>query len=424
MNIGSTVKLKVKQEKFFYGWVIVFMGALGMFFSGPGQTFSVSIFINSYVNDFGWSRSLVSSLYSIATLIAGLLLPVIGRRVDIAGHRKMFVVVPLILSSACLWMSFVINPLMLVIGFIFIRLLGQGSMTLLAQTLIPKWFVMRRGTALSLMSLGLVVSSAFLPLLNNALIINNGIVFAWRTLAIMLLIIMVPLAWIFIKNKPEDIGLQPDGKSIEIKKETKNIEDETYEEQPWTLKEAKKTRAFWFMLFCMLIPSMINTGLTFHFVSILEEGGFSSTFAATILGTIALVQFPCTFVAGYICDKFKIHIIKSINYFLLLIAMLLIIFGSSEISFIVYGVLMGVFLAFDSVSTGVLWPNYFGVKHLGSIRGVTMTVIVLASSLGPLPFGFAFDMFQSYSQIIGIMLIFPLLGSIASFVSPKPMYEN
>ncbi len=81
-------------------------------------------------------------------------------------------------------------------------------------------------------------------------------------------------------------------------------------------------------------------------------------------------------------------------------------------------------MGFDSVSTGALWPNYFGKLHLGTIRGVAMTAIVAGSSLGPLPFGFFYDKFNSYGQIIGIMIIFPLLASVASFVSPPPKYNQ
>lgn len=81
-------------------------------------------------------------------------------------------------------------------------------------------------------------------------------------------------------------------------------------------------------------------------------------------------------------------------------------------------------MGFDTVSTGVLWPNYFGRKYLGSIRGFTMMAMVIGSSLGPLPFGFVFDLFNGYNEIILIMLIFPLLGSVASFLSPAPKYED
>jgi len=114
------------QTPFFYGWVIVLIAALGMFFSGPGQTFTMSVFIDAYIRDFGWSRSLISSLYSFATLLSGLILFSVGRLVDRYGQRIMMTAVAALLGLACLWNSFITGPIMLFIGFFMLRLFGQG----------------------------------------------------------------------------------------------------------------------------------------------------------------------------------------------------------------------------------------------------------------------------------------------------------
>ena len=78
---------KILSNKLYYGWFIALFAAIGLFFWGPGQTFSVSIFINAYIEEFGWSRSLVSTYYSLATLAAGFTLPFIGRIVNRKGYR-------------------------------------------------------------------------------------------------------------------------------------------------------------------------------------------------------------------------------------------------------------------------------------------------------------------------------------------------
>ncbi|WP_235001683.1 hypothetical protein [Halobacillus sp. Marseille-P3879] len=75
---------------FYYGWIIVFVAGLGVFFSGPGQTYSISIFIDYYIEDFDYTRSAVSGLYSTATLCAGFTLFLMGRVVDRFGQRMMF----------------------------------------------------------------------------------------------------------------------------------------------------------------------------------------------------------------------------------------------------------------------------------------------------------------------------------------------
>ena len=76
---------------FYYGWIVVAAAGWSALFTGPGQTYSYSIFIDSFIRDFGWSRTLVSSLYSAATLTSGLLMSVIGGLVDRWGARVMCV---------------------------------------------------------------------------------------------------------------------------------------------------------------------------------------------------------------------------------------------------------------------------------------------------------------------------------------------
>jgi MFS family permease len=106
---------------FYYGWVIVAVSGLGIFFSSPGQTYSISMFINEYIRAFGWSRTFVSLLYSAATMLSGLLLFFMGRVIDRYGGRRMSMGVGVLLALTCFWNSLVATPVMLFIGFFFSR---------------------------------------------------------------------------------------------------------------------------------------------------------------------------------------------------------------------------------------------------------------------------------------------------------------
>ena len=94
MNGAGSDKAELPfQSSFFYGWIIVAVSATTLFFSGPGQTYSVSSFIDSYISEFGWSRAVVSSMYSVGTLIAGLLMGFMGSFFDKRGHRFMTTII-------------------------------------------------------------------------------------------------------------------------------------------------------------------------------------------------------------------------------------------------------------------------------------------------------------------------------------------
>ena len=407
------------SQRFYYGWVIVAIASLGVFFSGPGQTYSVSVFINSYIHDFHWSRSLVSGIYSFATLSAGLLLFIIGRCVDRYGQRIMMASVGLLLGLACFWNSFVIGPIMLFAGFFMLRLFGQGSMTLVPNTLVPQWFIKKRGRAMSAMTIGAFISSAAFPPLNVWMIHTWGWPVAWRVLGILLFLIFVPMTLIFVRNRPEDVGLLPDNEKLDQKADA-GMNSKELHEADWTLSEAFKTKAFWLVLLCVAIPAMVNTGITFHLISILGQKGVSPTVSAVVLSLMAIVGFPITFVMGYLVDRFKVHRVLGFSFIGQLIFLVLLLFIHSAAMAIVFGVIWGMVNGMERITLNVVWPDYFGRRYLGSIKGFATTFIVIGSAFGPLPFGFAFDMFGGYTQILIFMMIFPVMGFIAAFLSSPP----
>lgn len=338
---------KQKESPFFYGWLIVAAAAVGVFFSGPGQTYGVSVFIDHYISDFGWSRSLVSGIYSSATLAAGLLLFLIGRMVDKFGQRRMMLIVGSLLAVACIWNSFVVGPVMLFIGFFMLRLFGQGSMTLVPNTLVPQWFVLKRGRALSFMAIGGFLSSATFPPLNTWLIDSFGWENAWRILAGAIVIIFLPVVFFFIRNKPEDIGLLPDNavskkRLAKRKEEKKDEEEEEGFETNWTVKEAMRTRAFWLILFCVSIPALVNTGLTFHLFSILGEQGVPDQTAALILSIMAIVGFPVTMASGFILERVNVHIVLGLSFIGQIAFILLLTQVDTYILAIGFGILWGI----------------------------------------------------------------------------------
>jgi MFS family permease len=297
-NRFSSSELPIKLS-IFYGWTIVFISALTLFFSGPGQTYSVSVFIDSYIQDFNWSRSLVSSIYSMGTLFAGLIMGIVGRFFDRFGHRIMTTAIAVFFGVACLGMSLIYNATLLLIGFFLIRLLGQGSMGLSSATLVPQWFMSKKGRALSFVSFGAIVSSMLLPPLNTWLIQTYGWQFVWRLWAVLLCVVMAPAAMLFIRNRPEEVDLLPDNREA-----TYAFDEREYEqEETWTFREAIRTRSFWLLIFCTVVPAAIDTGLIFHQVSVMSQVGLAPEIAAIILSVMAVVRIPVVLVAGSIADK-------------------------------------------------------------------------------------------------------------------------
>ena len=103
---------------FFYGWVIMAVGTLGLIMTSPGQTYTESIFIEYLIEDLNLSRSLISSLYSFGTLVGGFSLPLWGKQIDRKGPRLMITIVSILFGLSLIYMGFVQSNWMIGLGFI------------------------------------------------------------------------------------------------------------------------------------------------------------------------------------------------------------------------------------------------------------------------------------------------------------------
>jgi len=417
-NFRNNLALKI-QKKLYYGWVIIALAVVAMFFSSPGQTFSISTFIDAYIADFGFSRTLISSIYSAATIISGILLVFVGRAVDKYGPRRMLVIVGILMVGATLFNSFINGIVMIFFGFFMMRYLGQGSLTLIPGALVPQWFEKRRALAISLMTTGTILGNLLVPALNLKIIQQYSWQSAWRVWSVLALIVLVPLMGLFIINKPEDIGLLPDNKTPGDK-ETLKAEMDKMVASSWTLQEALKTKEFWLIGLISMIMPMVVTGLMFHFFSIMKLQGLDPTTASIVIGLIALPGFFMPIFAGTIIDRYRSKFIVLISLVVITIDFLLLNFVHSFLSAAIFMLVLGLGLNMQSVTLNVIWVKYFGRLHLGSIRGAAAVFGVIGSALGPLPFGLSYDLTGSYTTIIIIVAGLTFAGAIMAASIKRP----
>jgi len=410
----------VTRIPFFYGWIILMVSGLAIFVAGPGQTYSVSIFVDPIISDLGWSRTMVSGLYTAGSLIAGTVMILVGRLLDRYGARVMLTTVSVLFGIAAVWMSSVDHPVELAAGFTAIRILGQGSLTLIPTTLIALWFVRWRGKALAIGLLGGAISSAAFPLLIHILITNTGWRNAWLVLALVIWTVLLLPSVLLVRRSPESVGLLPYGQSLSPGDQTEKEKVDTVREVNISLAEATRTRTFWLLLFASSTPPLIYTALTFHHISLLASKGISSGIAASVFVIMAPMQILGSFISGFMADRFHSRYLLAAGQILLVAMMLWIFLITSTWQAFFYGALMGLSGGFIMTTSAVIWPNYYGRLHLGSIRGVSTASMVTFAALGPLPFGFVFDLTQTYSLAVLIFLILPICSVAAALLANPP----
>ncbi len=409
----------VNQSPVFYGWIVMLAGTLGLIMTSPGQTYSVSIFIEHFIQDLSISRSLVSTLYTVGTLVGSFAMPVVGRQIDRRGSRLMVVVISVLFGFACVYMGFVSNAITLGLGFVAIRLFGQGSLGLVSQNVINQWWVRRRGTVMGLSGvLMALLGIGGVPNLINWLIPIHG----WRStyvlLGLMLLFVMVPLGFVLFRNYPEDYGLEPDGDNVSSVEHDDNVSK--LPEENWTLPEAVRTPAFWILTMSISSIAMLATGLFFHMVSIFEDNGLSATVAASVFVPIAFTTALANLGSGVLVDRMPLRAILVTALILQALSLGMAQFMQSVELALVYGVALGTTMGLIRTVSSVGWATYFGRRHLGSITGAASTISIAGSALGPMPLGIARDLLGSYNQALTVLAVLPLTLGVVSLFIKKP----
>lgn len=421
MQIHSTNRTDrmVSASPVYYGWVILIVGGTGMIMTSPGQTYAIAVFVDHIIVDLDISRSLISTLYAVGTLAGSLAMPFVGRQVDLRGARRLLLLVTLLFGLACIYMGTVQNAIMLGIGFVTLRMLGQGSLGLICINLINQWWIRRRGMAMSIAGVAvLLIGNAGFPIFINALIPVVGWRMTYAMLGIGLLLIMLPIAFVFAQNRPEDHGLQPDGALAEVSRF--DVVSVCPAEDNWTLTDASDTSAFWLAAVSLASTSMLTTGLIFHIFNILEDSGQSSAVTAMVFLPLGVMAALAHLGSGLLIDRAPVRGILAASLFCLALTLIMAPFVYSVTLAYVFGVLLGTTQGLESTLRGVLWAKYFGRKHLGSITGVITTATVASSAIGPLLFGLTRDIVGSYTVVLFIFAALSLsLGlAVVAFGDP------
>ena len=401
------------SRRVFYGWVILPVAAIVMFGSGPGQSHLIGLFFDPLSRELGLTRTSLAAAYGVATLMAAFLLPKLGSFIDKVGPVRMLWILTLALGSACVLFSFASNWIYVAIGFGLLRFLGQGSLMLNCNNMVSQWFVRKRGFALGVMSLGFPISMAVHPPLCQWLIEAIGWRETWIWLGISTWIILLPPILLFAYNKPEQVGLAPDG----VIATDDSLSSTTI--TGMTRTAALRTPAFYIITGSLFTLSMLVTALHVENKGILMEHGLSAQNAAsmfTVTGITAAITMP---IVGRMLDHFRTEWMLSGGLIIMVASLFSVTLITGMSGAIIYALIFGINNAVTMTFVAFMWPRYFGRKHLGSIQGFGQMIVIVGASLGPLPLAIALDSTGSYDITLRSLTILPiLLAFVALFLRP------
>jgi MFS family permease len=399
-----------ERQKIFYGWYIVAVGFLANVGSSFALASTLSIFLKPLTADLGISRGVFSLLRSGEGIVGAAIAPFVGTLADRHGGRWLIAIGTSVVAVGYLALGQVES----FTGFALIRLTlvtcGDAMMgSMVVNVIVAQWFLLRRGRALALASMGVGFAKVCMPLVAASLILWLGWRQTWVVFGCVILLLVVGPSLVFIRRTPEEMGLLPDGAPAawplpDGQREHKSPAARLgrSEENVWTRAEALRTSAFWLLVITFGIASVGVTGLNLHVYPYVTDLGYPPVVAASVMSVIASMQTASPLAWGLVAERIDVRIAATLRFVIQALGLGLAILGNN-LAFLYGGFLLyGVGLGGNMVLPEILWANYFGRRSLGKVRGLGLLMSQVLAAAGPPFFGFLFDLTGGYGLSFAI----------------------
>ena len=352
-------------------------------------------FIIPLSKEFGWSRTTVSAVFSLARLEAGFIGPAEGWAVDRLGPRKLMLVGIPVMGLGFIFLSQVSGLFTFMLVYILGITLGNSlGMHVPASAAVANWFNRKRGLAFGIMWSGVGLGGLLVPALGWAID-----VYGWRDasvyVGIFVIIVGVPVAAL-MRHRPEQYGFLPDGQIIPQKTSKGKLGKNEDLEVDFTAREALQTSSFWFLSLSIMARSLVSGGVGLHLVPYFVGLGASPIEAAAYAGAVGVISIPGRFGLSYLGDYFNRRYMMAISLLFMTLSIVLLATADSLSSSIPGLVAYSISQGGISVIPQSIIADYFGRKAFATISGFRSSIQMLGIIVGPVVSGLVYDRTGSY----------------------------
>jgi MFS family permease len=357
---------------FYYGWFVVGLCFLTTITSA-GVRSSPQVLILPLQEEFGWSRALIAMAISMNLLLFGVAAPISGYLIDRYGPRKIMLasLSLLIVGVSCtiamdqFWQFFLVWGIIVGVG-------AGGVGSVLTATVGNRWFVARRGLALGI--LGSASSTGqliFLPFF-MAMIAYSG----WRIGSMTLIVItilLLPLIFLFMRDDPADVGLEPYGSGQAGTARTggtASLRGMSAKNATITAREVVRNPTFWLLCGSFFVCGGTANGLIgTHLIPHEIEIGIPQVAAASLVGIMGALNIVGTTFSGWMIDRVQPHKWLALVYALRGASLLLLPFVRDFSGLVVFAVIYGLDWFATVPPSMVITADTFGRENVGKVYG-------------------------------------------------------
>ena len=410
-------KRGVGFSNIYYGWIIVAVALISLAFWFGIRT-SFSVFYVAFLENFPWSRSEAAGIQSMALITSTIMAPVVGGLIDRFGPRGVIGSGVLLLALGLILCAAVNTLTQFYLLYGVVMSAGVSCIGVISYSaILAHWFEKKRGLASGIALSGMGLGPFLLVPLCQYFISLWGWRFTFVLLGGLALIILLPVNMIFLRHRPQELGLYPDGlKVVEQPSErTTDVINSNLSDTDWTLKKVLRTGRFWALV---AFPSLAIAGIFIimvHNVKFLVDEGIDKMTAAFVFALLGVICSFFRILWGWLSDRFGRERTYTIGTTFICIGIgSLVLINTLGKNATVY-----LFLIFFGMGWGATAPmiistaaDLFKGKVFGLIYGLVEAGIGIGGAFGAWVAGFIFDKTQSYQWAFVLAIILFILSCL------------
>ena len=399
----------MQKEKLSSGQIkVTATGFLSLFSIVGIMFYGLPFFFDFWVTDFGWNRATVTSGNLFGKIIIGPLFGFLaGWIVDRFGPKRLMIFGILISGLAVIGLSRMHSLFEFYSMYLLMALGYMCGGPLPNQVLTSRWFSKSRGKAMGIAYLGIGIGGMMVPQIAKWLNMQMEWHSSLIVLGVLMIVIAFPLALIVKENPP---GYSKVPKADEPKIPFKNI---------------LKNRSF----YLLAIGSMCSIGAVAGVSQNLKlffslDLNYTQGEAANVISLVLAASILGRLLMGWLADRYHKKYVMILIYSLVSISILLLYFASTPGVIYLFALIFGIGLGGDYMIIPLMAAELFGVKVMGRVMGLVLTVDGLGEAFGPILAGGLRDYTGSYVMGFTALIALSVIGTLAVSWLPKTSIET
>jgi len=429
--------ISLEGKPFFYGWYVTGVAFLCNFMATGVGFYIFNAFMKPLCEERGWSRGDINMAPVIGGLTGLIGMYVFGTLVMRVGPRILMSIGPLIsgFSFAALGRAQDVWQFYLLFVLLFV---GNGAMAgIVANTAVNNWFVLKRGKALGLSTMGISASGAVLPFAAMILLEYTDLEHAFMLIGLSIMVVS-PVAWLLVRNRPEDHGLGPDGLSFKpdiqlvpkfstgIDKASESLYSEYFSARgksgeasgKWSFSMVVRSATFWKLGLVYAMTMMAVVGVMFQLAPRFEDIGFDKKIAMYMMAITALLGASGKFAWGVLCDHFEPRRVVSLLIFANAAGLGLALVQGSMLTLVLFIIVFGFSMGGVVSTMPVMVAYLFGRDAYASVARF-LGLIVQLQLVGYFIMGTSFELTGSYDAAYGIFIVLDFVAAVMILTTEK-----